>query len=95
MNVIDKVEGIKVNPDLPFGFWSHTPMEMRPDDQMAWCGKAFIESEPVAGRPGEVQYKVYCLDGQGADRPSLWGTFARLEDAVDCAKAGPYRHIHV
>lgn len=92
MNVVDQVEGIQVNPDLPFGFWSHTPMEMRSEEQMSWCGKAFIEAEAVEGRPGAVQYKVYCLDGIGTDRPSLWGAFGRIEDAVTCAKAGPHGH---
>lgn len=35
--------------------------------------------------PGGVCYEVYCLDKNAIKKPSLWGKFKTLSDAVNCA----------
>jgi len=86
------MEGIMVecpiNPDLPKGFW-FTPNEERATDHMAWWGKPFILTIANAHFPTGIRYDVYCLDGKSSDRPSLWGMFGTLEEAVQRAKDGP------
>lgn len=39
--------------------------------------------------PTGIKYEVCCLDGGAWDRPTFWGNFGTLEDALDCAKNGP------
>ena len=48
---------------------------------------AFIAAWPPSG----TRYDVWCLDGGAWDRPTSWGCFATLEEAVACAKSGPAR----
>lgn len=44
-----------------------------------WRGKWF------ASWPSGTRYDVRCLDGGAWDRPTSWGMFATLEEAVACA----------
>ena len=39
--------------------------------------------------PTGTRYIVRCLDGGAWDRPTLWGGFPTIEEAVECAKTGP------
>ncbi|MBP6008182.1 MAG: hypothetical protein KA740_10800 [Rhodoferax sp.] len=39
--------------------------------------------------PSGTRYDVWCLDGGAWDRPTSWGRFATIEDALACAKSGP------
>lgn len=39
--------------------------------------------------PSGTRYAVRCLDGGAWDRPTCWGMFGTLEDALVCAKNGP------
>jgi hypothetical protein len=39
--------------------------------------------------PSGVRYDVRCLDGGAWDRPTCWGCFATLEEAIACAATGP------
>jgi hypothetical protein len=34
-------------------------------------------------------YKIYALDGGAWDRPSLWGGFNTIEEAIACCTNGP------
>lgn len=34
-------------------------------------------------------YNVNCLDGGAWDRPTDWGTFPTLEEAIECCELGP------
>jgi hypothetical protein len=45
----------------------------------AWC-KNF---------PTCTAYRVHCHDGGAWDRPTDWGAFGTLEEAVECAQTGP------
>jgi len=38
--------------------------------------------------PSGTRYDVRCLDGGAWDRPTCWGMFATLEEAVACATRG-------
>lgn len=42
--------------------------------------------------PNGIRYDVYCLDGGAWDRPTSWGCFATLDEALNCAKSGRARH---
>ncbi|WP_296186592.1 hypothetical protein [Pseudomonas sp. UBA1879] len=39
--------------------------------------------------PGGTKYTVHCLDGGAWDRPTLWGVFPTLDEAIDCCDLGP------
>lgn len=38
--------------------------------------------------PNGTRYDIWCLDGGAWDRPTSWGGFATIEEAVACAKRG-------
>lgn len=42
-----------------------------------------------AAWPSGVRYSVRCLDGGAWDRSTNWGSFAALNEALQCAGAGP------
>jgi hypothetical protein len=42
--------------------------------------------------PTGHQYEVQCLDENSIDRPSIWGVFVTLEEALICALNGPVGH---
>ena len=89
------VDGVLVNPVLPKNF-DDTRNEDRPESHQKWWNLAYIETEiREEGNtewrkiwPSGVRYSVYCLDGGAWDRPTLWGAFATVEEAVRCAKGG-------
>lgn len=39
--------------------------------------------------PSGWRYDVHCLDGGAWDRPTSWGCFATLAEALECAGVGP------
>lgn len=84
------VDGILINPKLPAKFWS-TANEDRPESHQKFWNLPYIESfdcdDPKAIK-GKV-FHVCCLDGGAWDRPTMWGGFFTLAEAVDCAKTGP------
>jgi hypothetical protein len=80
------VQGIPVDPKLPEGFWS-TPNEGRPARHARWWGRPFIRTYPHAAWPQGVRFDVYCLDGGAWDRPTAWGWFGTLEEAIRCVQA--------
>jgi hypothetical protein len=43
---------------------------------------------PYIERDG-AEFRVYCHDGGCWDRPTLWGKFGSLQDAMECVKHGP------
>jgi len=88
VNNIGMVESGQVNPELPEGFW-FTPNEERPASHLAWWGKPLILTGANPYFPDGMRYDVYCLDGESSDRPSLWGMFGTLEEAVERAREGP------
>lgn len=92
------VDGIPVNPVLPEAMfdkskdkWPNHPwwgipfvkavQNYRQDEEgyAAWC-KAW---------PGGIRYDTYCLDGGANNRPTGWGKFGTLQEAIQCAKEGP------
>ena len=88
------VEGIAINPKLPANFDS-TANESRPDRHRAWWDVPYIEiyheDRPsfVAHWKGNTRYDVRCLDGGAWDRPTCWGMFSTLEEALACTRKGP------
>lgn len=89
---------LPVNPELPARF-SNTPNHARPRTHDFWWDQPYIETEYYTGPderraewlkwwPEGVRYDVRCLDGGAWDRPTCWGMFATLADAVACAR-GP------
>jgi hypothetical protein len=45
-------------------------------------GSPYIEQE-------NESFRVSCVDGGAWDRPTLWGKFGSLQEAVECIKHGP------
>jgi hypothetical protein len=92
---------IPINPRLPARFDS-TPNDARPASHMKWWGRPFIQTfgpgnalgdltgpareQWYRAWPSGVRYDVRCLDGGAWDRPTCWGMFATLEDALACAR---------
>lgn len=78
----DYVNGIFINPVLPENFWTE-PLENRTVEHMKhWEDMPFILIE-------DGFYKIYALDGGAWDRPSLWGGFNTIEEAIACCTNGP------
>lgn len=52
-----------------------------------------LQAEQKAGWfqefPEGVRYDVRCLDGGAWDRPTFWGSFGTLDEAIECANTGP------
>ena len=94
VQAVDQVEGFFVDPKLPANF-DDTDNEQRPASHQAWWNVPFIrtyrDTAPkfLEAWPGGVRYDVRCLDGGAWDRTTAWGWFATLDEAVECAKAGP------
>lgn len=44
--------------------------------------------------PSGVRYEVHCLDGGAWDRPTQWGMFATLDEALNCTSTGPAWRKH-
>jgi hypothetical protein len=96
MNQATLVNGVNVDPVIPNEFWSFFPGATRPKDHLKWLGKPFILTVANPHFPGGNRYDVYCLEAEGtSDRPSVWGMFGTLEEAVQRAKEGPPWREHV
>ena len=93
-------DGVPINPRLPKNF-SDTANESRPPRHMALWGIPYIETDTgghdtkedrakwLEAWPSGTRYDVRCLDGGAWDRPTCWGMFATIEEAVQCAHKGP------
>ena len=55
----------------------------RPFEAARGSGRAakWLEAWPTGNR-----FDTYCLDGGAWDRPTAWGKFGTLEEAIQCAK---------
>jgi hypothetical protein len=88
------VNGVPINPVLPADF-GNTNNDDRPDRHRVWWDVPYIEvyesNHPkfVEAWPEGARYDVRCLDGGAWDRPTCWGMFATLEEALACAGKGP------
>lgn len=89
------IAGVRVNPRLPRNFGC-TPNDSRPESHQKWWGRPYIETFTDDDNPkwreywpSGVRYDVRCLDGGAWDRPTCWGGFATLEEALECAGTGP------
>ena len=95
------VDGIPVNPMLPKRF-DGTPNEARPASHLRWWGVPYVRIYPcphaegseylerwLEAWPSGTRFDTYCLDGGAWDRPTAWGKFGTLEEAIQCAKDGP------
>jgi len=82
------IDGIPVNPVLPKRFWD-TDNQRRPRSHEAWWDRPFVVTAVNAMWPQGLRFDTYCLDGGAWDRPTGWGKFGTLEEAIACAKAGP------
>lgn len=82
------IEGIPVNPVLPKRFWD-TDNERRPASHEKWWFQPFVMTVPNEFWEGGVRFDTWCLDGGAWDRPTAWGKFGTLEEAIRCAHEGP------
>lgn len=80
---------ILLNPKLPGNFYSLAIEERSKKELELWEGHPYIESEPNAAWPSETRYTVHCLDGGAWDRPTTWGWFDTLDEAMECVEKGP------
>jgi len=80
------VDGVPVNPVLPRRFWD-TDNRRRP--RSPWWDRPFVRTEPNEHWPGGLRFDTCCLDGGAWDRPTVWGAFGTLEEAIRCAREGP------
>lgn len=78
----EKVEdGVLINPALPPNF-GNRDISTRPSEELErWSCRPYIETREV---PSGTRYIVHCLDGGACDRPTDWGSFASLNDAMVC-----------
>ena len=90
MEAVSLFKGIPVNPEVPDGFWSHTPIELRPEDHLDWLGKPFIQTMGQTLASPRLRYEVFCLDGEDLDRPAAWGSYGTLEEAFQRVGKGPH-----
>ena len=94
------IDGIPVNPKLPEGF-DGTPNEERPASHDEWWARPYVCIYPcpyeqgseylarwLKAWPSGNRYDTHCLDGGAWDRPTVWGKFGTLEEAIRCAKDG-------
>jgi len=82
--IVEKlVEGVLVDPVLPEGFWS-TPLGKRPASHLAYWERPFVLTVASLTPP---RFDVFCLDGGAWERPTCWGRFRTLEEALRCAGA--------
>lgn len=82
---------VLINPKLPKNF-ECTDNQKRPAAQRnKWWGRPYIEVEIEDPEqwPESVYYSVYCLDGGAWDRPTFWGRFGSLHEALQCVEHGP------
>lgn len=66
--------------------------QARGDELSAMEAEAQIETSKASFfgfNPGGIQYTVHCLDGGAWDRPTMWGTFPTLDEAIECCANGP------
>ena len=82
------IDGIPVNPVLPEGFWDRDNAR-RPAGHARWRNRPFVLTVLNDAWPGGFRFDTYCLDGGAWDRPTAWGKFGTLEEAIACAKHGP------
>lgn len=90
---------IPINPKLPAKF-DCTANEQRPPSHRRWWNRPYIETYTweeghscprekwFASWPSGTRYDVRCLDGGAWDRPTCWGMFKTLEEAIACARSG-------
>lgn len=92
---------VPINPVLPKNF-SNTPNGARPASHLRWWNRPFIQTYTTddmcrtdADRarwlkawPSGTRYDVRCLDGGAWDRPTCWGMFNTLDEAMQCARGG-------
>ena len=82
---------VLINPKLPKNF-ECTDNQKRPAEQLKkWWGRPYleVEMEDPEQWPDGVFYSVYCLDGGAWDRPTLWGRFESLDEALQCVERSP------
>ena len=90
MNQKSLVIDTSIDPVVPDDFWSYIPLRDRPEAHLRWLGKPFIRTVDNPHFPGGNRYDIYCLESGGSsDRPTLWGMFGTMEEAVQRAKDGP------
>jgi hypothetical protein len=87
--------------DLPYiesTSWSESETGLRRAQQARKNKPSSIEADAEieshrasfhAFAPGGTKYTVQCLDGGAWDRPTMWGTFSTLDEAIDCCSTGP------
>jgi hypothetical protein len=82
---------VLINPKLPKNF-ECTDNQKRSAVQLSkWWGRPYleVEIEDPEQWPEGVRYSVSCLDGGAWDRPTLWGCFESLDEALQCVERGP------
>lgn len=72
---------VLINPKLPAKFF-FTTNEDRPKSHQKYWNLPFIIVN-------DSNYQVFCLDGGAWDRPTMWGYYKTLDEALNCAKTGP------
>lgn len=88
---------VPINPQLPDDF-DCTDNRSRPGSHLKWWNRPYIETETwkeghscprekwFTSWPSGTRYDVRCLDGGAWDRPTCWGMFGTLEEALACAR---------
>ena len=93
------IDGIPVNPELPKALFDKTKQKY---STSPWWNVPFVLvvqcpfQDPEEGFatwwkawPSGLRYDTYCLDGGANNRPTAWGKFATLAEAIQCANDGP------
>lgn len=84
-------DGVLINPKLPKNFHCTNNEERPAAQRKKWWERSFIEVTITDHDlwPEGVKYDVRCLDGEVRDRPSNWGCFGSMHEALHCVERGP------
>ncbi len=79
---------VLINPVLPKDFYDDEAGKYG-DERSKWFGLAYIVREANAHFESGQRFMVRCRDGGAWDRPTMWGAFGNLAEALECVRLGP------
>lgn len=81
-NAQERINGVIVNPKQRY-YFNLTEMPLRPPlEVLDWAELPYVVHTAT-------HCEVYCLDGGSSDRPSCFGQFDSLEDAIEYVQCSP------
>lgn len=79
---------VLINPVLPNDFYTDEAGKYG-DERSKWYGLAYIDRAENVWFPSGERFMVHCRDGGCWDRPTMWGAYGTLAEALECVRLGP------